>query len=74
MSTYIDENVFNNLSNDLGLGHNRQMREPKIIEELCYKQIISFANGFSHLRVMERLTVGVQMIGKFWVMETKIMN
>jgi hypothetical protein len=29
----------------LGLGHNRQVKEPKIIEELCYKQIISFANG-----------------------------
>ncbi len=29
----------------LVLGHKRQVREPKIIEELCDKLIISFANG-----------------------------
>jgi alpha-tubulin suppressor-like RCC1 family protein len=33
----------------LGLGHDRQVREPKIIEELCYKQIISFTNYFYHV-------------------------
>jgi hypothetical protein len=34
---------------ELGLSHNRQVREPKFIEKLCYKQIISFANVFSHV-------------------------
>jgi alpha-tubulin suppressor-like RCC1 family protein len=89
MSTYIDENVFNYLSNDLinnikiiyvfgykatevlivtkddkcygfgenefgvlGLGHERQVKEPKIIEELCYKQINSFANGWYHVMAL----------------------
>ncbi len=33
----------------LVLGHKRQVREPKIIEELSYKLIISFAN---HLFLM----------------------
>ncbi len=91
MSTYIDEKVFNNLSNhlinnikiiyvfgykvsevlivtkddkcygfgqnefgELGFGHNRQVKEPKIIEELCYKQIISFANGLYHVMALTR--------------------
>ncbi len=36
----------------LVLGHNRQMREPIIIEELCYKQIISFTNGFHHVMAL----------------------
>jgi alpha-tubulin suppressor-like RCC1 family protein len=30
----------------LGLGHNRQVREPKIIDELCYKQMIRFSTSF----------------------------
>jgi hypothetical protein len=36
----------------LVLGHNRQVREPKIIEELCYKQIISFTNDFYHVMAL----------------------
>jgi hypothetical protein len=36
----------------LGLGHDRQVREPKIIEELCFKQIISFANCFYHVMTL----------------------
>jgi alpha-tubulin suppressor-like RCC1 family protein len=36
----------------LGLGHNRQVKEPKIIEELCYKQIISFANSSHHVMAL----------------------
>jgi alpha-tubulin suppressor-like RCC1 family protein len=28
------------------------VREPKIIKELCYKQIISFANGFYHVMAL----------------------
>jgi alpha-tubulin suppressor-like RCC1 family protein len=36
----------------LGLGHNRLVREPKIIEELCSKQIISFANCFYHMMAL----------------------
>jgi alpha-tubulin suppressor-like RCC1 family protein len=89
MSTYIDSNVFNNLSNHLinnikiinvfgykvtevlivikddkcygfgqnnwgvlGLGHDIQVKEPKIIEELCNKQIKSFANGLYHVMAL----------------------
>jgi E3 ubiquitin-protein ligase HERC2 len=33
----------------LGLGHDRQVTEPKIVNELCDKQIIKFTNGFSHV-------------------------
>ncbi len=33
----------------LGLGHNRQVKEPKIINELCDKQIIKFTNGLWHV-------------------------
>jgi alpha-tubulin suppressor-like RCC1 family protein len=36
----------------LGLGHNRQVKKPKIIEELCYKQIISFANGWHNVMTL----------------------
>ncbi len=33
----------------LGLSHNRNVNEPKIIEELYYKHIISFTNGLLHV-------------------------
>jgi alpha-tubulin suppressor-like RCC1 family protein len=36
----------------LGLGHDIQVKELKIIEELCCKQIISFANGYSHVMAL----------------------
>jgi alpha-tubulin suppressor-like RCC1 family protein len=37
----------------LGLGHNKQVREPKIINELCDKQIIKFTNGFNHVLALK---------------------
>jgi E3 ubiquitin-protein ligase HERC2 len=33
----------------LGFGHDRQVRKPKIVNELCDKQIIKFTNGFWHV-------------------------
>jgi alpha-tubulin suppressor-like RCC1 family protein len=38
-----------NTNGVLGLGHNRQVKEPKIINELCDKQIIKFTNGLRHV-------------------------
>ncbi len=32
----------------LGFGHDRQVKEPKIIEELCDKRIMKFLNGINH--------------------------
>jgi hypothetical protein len=42
------------------LGLDGQMREPKIIQDLCYKQIISFGNDLFF--VMEKFTVRVEKI------------
>ncbi len=40
-------------SRSIGFDHKRQVREPKVIEELCDKIIINFAN---HLFLMIALT------------------
>jgi alpha-tubulin suppressor-like RCC1 family protein len=37
----------------LGLGHDRQVIEPKIVNELCNKQIVKFTNGFSHVLALK---------------------
>jgi alpha-tubulin suppressor-like RCC1 family protein len=32
----------------LGFGHDNQVKEPEIIEKLCHKKIVNFANGLRH--------------------------
>ena len=36
----------------LGFGHNRQVREPKIVEELSDKEIVQFVNGLYHVMAL----------------------
>jgi alpha-tubulin suppressor-like RCC1 family protein len=36
----------------LGFGHDRQVKQPKIVKELCDKRIIKFSNGINHVIVL----------------------
>ena len=36
----------------LGLGHNQEVSEPQVIDELCFKQVVDIAYGYKHVVVL----------------------